>query len=681
MKARSFCRICEVGCGAIVEMASGRMTVGPDPDNPYSQGYFCRKGRWGALVETDPDRLTRPLMRRGEELIPASWEDALGEAGRKLRAVADRHGRQAIAVFSGNSAAYSGHLTLAVRDLMEGIGTDTLFTALSVDCMARYHVAAETFNLLYVVPVPVYDRVPGVFLIGSNATVSQWSPGGAHPGGAKVAADMRRRGGWIAVADPVRHQIADMADTYLRVRPGTDAALLAGLLAFVWREGFADRAYVERYCAGLAQVVEACRDVSIADAAEITSVPEARLHAAYEELARRRAVVLDRGGVGMSRHSTVLSGLALAVNASLGRIDVADGLFLPADSSVRGSLPRGRPKAGRYGREWPSALFARAALGEFAGAGEVAVPEIKALIVIGGNPARSLPNTARVERALQGLEALVVIDIYPTETSRFAHVVLPGSAPYQRADFNFLGAMLTPEGYRIWSDAALPLRDQQRQELWTAERLAAVFRGETPEAAVARPDRSGDHLAEWVKLSPEWYGGMVSPKRSGGYLKGGFPTASGRMEFDRPWIAGIPHALKDARTAAQCESGALRIAGRRLSHAVNSFLHNVPEATRRGNPVLVAPADAVAHNLETGDEVVLEGSFDATTSTVAISDRVPPGTVVLAHGWDHRASDLANAKQASGGNANALTSDEDLDLYTGMPVYHGYRVKLRKPGP
>lgn len=682
MRGRSFCRICEVGCGAVVEVgADGTVMVGPDADNPYSQGYFCRKGRWGAVVETDPDRLTRPLIRRGDGLMPANWEEALGEAGGKLRAIADRHGPEAIAVFSGNSAAYSGHLTLAVRDLMEGMGTDSLFTALSVDCMARYHIAAETFNLLYVVPVPVYDRVPGLFLLGSNATVSQWSPGGAHPGGAKLAAEIRRRRGWIGVADPVRHQIADMADAYLRLRPGTDAALLAGLLAFVWREGCADDDYVRRHCAGLEDVVESCRGVTVAKAAHVTGIPAAELRTAYEEIGRRRVVVLDRGGIGMSRHSTVLSGLALAVNASLGRIDVDDGLFLPRESPVRGSLPRGRPKAGRYGREWPSALLARAILGEGAKLGEVTLPSVKALVVIGGNPARSLPNTPRVERALQRLEALVAIDIYPTDTSRLAHIVLPGSSPYQREDFNFLGAMLTPEGYRIWSEGIVPLRDQQRQELWIADRLAAVFRGEAAAEAVGRPDRSRDRLTGWTKYAADWAGGKVAPRSCGRYLASGFATATGRMEFNRAWVADIAVALDEARAARPSKGGEFRVAGRRLSYAVNSFLHNVPEAAHRGNPVLVSPADAAAHDFKTGDEVALEGPCGTTTAAVAISGRVPDGSLVLAHGWEHRAIDCAHAARARGGNANALTSDEDLDRHTGMPVYHGHRVRLRKSPP
>jgi len=675
--ARSFCRICELGCGSVVAVgADGTVTVEPDPDNPYSRGYFCPKGRWAGYVETDPDRLMRPLLRRDGELGSASWSEALEVVGTRLRLVTESRGPNAIAVFSGNSAAYSGHLSLAVRNLMTALGTDSLFTAFTVDCVARYHVAAEALNLMYAVPVPYYDSVPGILLMGSNATVSQWSPGGSHPGGAKLARDLRARGGWLGVVDPVRQQVAELADEHLTIRPGTDAVFLAGLLAYIWQAGHANRPYVADHCQGLTAIADACADVTPPEVATVCGLDPDMVARVFREVATRPAVVLDRSGLSMSRHATVTAGLALAVNASLGRLDVADGLYVPDYSPVRGHASRGRPEGIRYGKEWPSALLASAILGEARKDINTALPDVKALIVVGGNPARSLPNSGRVAEALAALDLLVVIDIYPTETSSLAHVVLPGTAHYQRADFNFLSAALTPEHYRIWGDPIVPLGPEQREELWIAERIATAFAGAPVDGTNERFDQA---LADWGEAGPAWTGGVMAAPSCGSYLRDGFPTPSGRIEFDRPWAQAVPDTLASIRNSRSSENDTYKVAGRRLAHAVNSFLRTVPEAAKRGNPVLISPADAAALGLIDGETAIIESPSGRTEGVVRVSDKVPDGTIVLSHGWGHggvhRGGSAAGPKDA---NANALTADDAIDRFCGMPVYQGHEVRVRR---
>ncbi len=673
---RSFCRICELGCGSIVKTDGTNVTVGPDRHNPYSKGYFCVKGRWAGEVETDPDRLDAPLLRRAGRLAPVSWKEAIDTIGTKLQEIAAAHGSRSIAIFSGNSAAYSGHLGLAVRNLMAGLGTDTLFTALTVDCIARYHVAAEALNLMYAVPVPFYDRVPGILLMGSNATVSQWSPGGSTPGGARVARDLRARGGWLGVVDPVRHQIADLADDHLAIRPGTDAVLLAGLLSFVWNEGHVARDYVSRNCRGLDDVVAACGEWSVGEIASVCGLEAMDVRRVFEQVVTRPAVVLDRSGLSMAPNATVSAGLALAVNASLGRLDVEDGLFIPDYSPVRGRAIPGRPDGVRYGREWPSALLAEAILGTDIRRKPAELPRVKALIVVGGNPALTLPNSGRVAEALSALDLLVVVDVYPTHTTRFAHAVFPGSSHYQRADFNLLSAGLTPERYRIWTEAALPLRGDQREEMWIADRLVSAFDGAGFDG---EPEAFRDALASWGEAEPGWTGGAVTEKRCGGYLDEGFPTPSGQMEFHRPWTAGIRDALRSACATNPGERGVLAVAGRRLSHAVNSFLHNIPEASARGNPAMISPGDARALDMRPGDRVCLQGPGGSTVATLVVSNRVPDGSVVLAHGWGGEVSEgMSEPRRASEANANAFTSDTDVDPYCGMPVLQNHLVRIAK---
>lgn len=672
---KSFCRICEVGCGSVVSVADGIVSVKPDRDNPYSQGYFCKKGLRGAHVETDPDRLRHPLLRVGGELRRARWDEALSEAGERLRAVSDSYGPNSIAVFSGNSAAYSGHATLAISKLLRGLGSDTIFSALSVDCISRYFVAAETFGLLYSVPVPMYSEVGGIAVIGSNATVNQWSPGGSTPGGGGVAQALLRRGGWLGVVDPQRHPIARMSNHYLRTAPGTNTVFFAALLNYICSHGYVDDAYVAAYCQGLSEVWEACRDVGITEASAACGVSPDELTEFFAQVGENRAAVLDRGGVSMSRNSTIASGLALAINASLGLIDVRRGFHLPDYSPVRGKAGRGRPDGYRYGKEWPSALLASA----IASDGERAatsppLPHVKALIVVAGNALRSLPNTERLREALRELELLVVVDLYPTETAQQADVVLPATSHYQRADFNFLSAMLTPERYQIWTDAITPIVGEERPELWICNALVAAFSGSDIDLAASDISELLENKIQGTREL--WSGGHVGEPVIGKFLTEGFPTPSGKMEFDRPWASEIQAAVT---SELEKDPNKFVLLGRRLPHGVNSFLHNVPEFAAKGNPAWISPDEATRLELSDGDPVQLRTDLGTAETTLRLDDEIPPGAVVFSHGWGHRESmNMSVARTATGGNVNALTSDTDLDPFTGMPIYHGFSVRLER---
>ena len=119
--------------------------------------------------------------------------------------------------------------------------------------------------------------------------------------------------------------------------------------------------------------------------------------------------------------------------------------------------------------------------------------------------------------------------------------------------------------------------------------------------------------------------------------------------------------------------------GRRISYAVNSFLHDIPQAAERGNPAVVSPGDARAQGLNPGDRVCLEGPGGTTEAALAVSARLPDGSIMLAHGWGRRDPEAVSpGRPEPGANTNALTSDVEIDPYCGMPVFQGHPVRLRK---
>ena len=175
---------------------------------------------------------------------------------------------------------------------------------------------------------------------------------------------------------------------------------LAGLLSFVWNGGHVARDYVARHCLGLEDVVAACGGWSPNDVAAVCGLEAVDIERVFQRVVAGPAVVLDRSGLSMAPHATVTAGLTLAVNASLGRLDVENGLFVPDYSAVRGNAIHGRPAGARYGREWPSALLATAILGGDRPPTPSGLPEVKALIVVGGNPAQEPSQFRACRRSL-----------------------------------------------------------------------------------------------------------------------------------------------------------------------------------------------------------------------------------------------------------------------------------------
>src|SRR5215212_8038309 len=113
----TFCRICEAHCGMVATVEDGRVTqLRPDRDHPLSAGYACPKGIAMADVQNDPDRVLHPLRRRPDGTFErVSWDTAMGDIGRRLRAVRDAHGPNAIGWYMGNPGAFSYSHTLWVK--------------------------------------------------------------------------------------------------------------------------------------------------------------------------------------------------------------------------------------------------------------------------------------------------------------------------------------------------------------------------------------------------------------------------------------------------------------------------------------------------------------------------------------------------------------------------------------
>ncbi len=316
------CPLCEAGCGLEITLtaktrsdasdrsASGgsghsglrgrgtQWTVGRirgDRDDVFSHGFICPKGSTLKQLHEDPNRLRQPLLRRGDELVEATWDEAFAEIERRLMPIIETHGRDAVAVYLGNPNAHSLAGMLYGKALIKAIGTKNVYTASTVDQRPKELSAALMFGGGLIVPVPDIDRTDFLLMLGANPYASNGSLATAPDWPGRIEA-LRARGGKLVVVDPRRSRTAQEADEWVAVRPGTDAFLLAGMVRVLLDDGLVDLGTVADYVEGLDRLGPALAPFGPEEVAAITGVDAETIRRLARELADRADAPPSTGG-------------------------------------------------------------------------------------------------------------------------------------------------------------------------------------------------------------------------------------------------------------------------------------------------------------------------------------------------------------------------------------------------
>ena len=417
------------------------LSLQPDPDHPLSQGYACIKGTRFAQVQHDPARITQPLLRqeRGAPLRPVSWNVALGHIGSRLQSLRAQHGPESVGLFLGNAAGHSLGAILGATAFQRGIGTTKSYSSLTLDNSGMFVVTEAVFGNPMFTFLADYAHSDLVVLFGTDPLSSQPSQAQSNPGGHRELMDVARRG-QLVVLDPRASTTARAASTHLALRPGSDAVLLAWLLRDVLRTGrwrsdpLLDPSDMEALTGALA-------GFDLEHATASAGLPASELTALRDRLlSSERPLVWSGLGVLLGPHGTLGYWLTAALQAALGGLDHPGGWIqqrgavdlprLTRRLGMRGSDPTLRSRVGGFA----------AVLGTLASAtlaDDILQPgkdRLRALVVVGGNPALSLPDARKAQRALRELELLVVSDLFVNDTGVLADVVLPATTWLERPE-------------------------------------------------------------------------------------------------------------------------------------------------------------------------------------------------------------------------------------------------------
>ncbi|MDG6103522.1 bifunctional nitrate reductase/sulfite reductase flavoprotein subunit alpha [Dactylosporangium aurantiacum] len=448
-QVRTVCSYCGVGCGIVLDIGRGPdgqprvLKASGDKEHPANRGRLCTKGATSADMLAAPGRLGTAKVRRDRGAAPqdADLDATITETARRLRAIVDEHGPDAVALY------VSGQMTLEAQYLANKLAKGFIGTN-QIESNSRLCMASAgsgyKLSLGSDGPPGSYDDLDhaDVFLvIGANMA-------DCHPILFLRMLDRVKAGAKLIVVDPRRTATAEKADLFLQVNPGTDLALLNGLLHLLVRAGHVDEQFIAEHTEGWAAMPEFLEDYTPARVSGITGIPEASLETAAALIGTAdNWVSCWTMGLNQSTHGTwntnALVNLHLATgaicrtgsgplsltgqpNAMGGREMGYMGPGLPGQRSVlveqdrafvehRWGLPRGtlRTEAGTGTVD----MFRRMAEGQ-----------IKACWIICTNPVASVGNRRTVIEGLEAAELVITQDVYgDTETNAYADVILPAA--------------------------------------------------------------------------------------------------------------------------------------------------------------------------------------------------------------------------------------------------------------
>jgi anaerobic selenocysteine-containing dehydrogenase len=616
-----------------------------NPDHPYSRGELCPKVNRFLDRVYSPDRILRPLVRRGAKgdgnLEPVSWDEAVALVAERLGEIVRRHGGEAVLPWWS-------------------AGTQGLIQQSSLD--RRFFATDVRFARL-------------VLLWGTNTRLTNrhlWP----------FVEEARANGATVVVIDPIRTMTAESADWFVQPLPGTDVALMLGLMHVLVRDDLIDHDYVERHTVGFERLADLVREWSPARVAQVcglgvdeverlgraygTTTPafiRTLIGAEHQEHGAMffRALACLPALTGAWRHRG--SGLARSVGA---------WAETNVDESVFDDVPFIPPTARRainmnhLGRALTDPAME---------------PRVMALFVWNGNPLVSVPNAELTRRGLAREDLFTVVsEQFVTDTARYADVILPAATQIEQTDVVPSWGHL----YLGWNEAAIPPRGEAvpNTELW--RRLARAMGFTEPELFEDDESllRSALHDVDLEPLRQRGFARLSLPEDLRPYAEGGFATASGRAELYSDTLAAQGHdplpGFSPPTEGIGGEEGVTErfplvlMTPKNHTRFLNTSYSHLPKhGPPEGGPFAeLDPTDAAARGIADGDAVRVWNDRGSLTLTARVGTRLRPGVVAVPFGW-------WSQEHGKHGTANSLTNDTLTDWGGGV-AYGSTRVDVER---
>lgn len=455
-EVETICPYCGVGCGIFLGIRGNQViNVRGNPDNPVNKGKLCVKGRYGLGFVNNPQRLTSPLIKRNGRFEEVEWNEALDlvalnfskyinsykkyESNYSNNKIEDkRNGDNAFAVIA--SAKCTNEENYLIQKFTRAVlGTN------NIDHCARLCHAATVSGLSLTLGGSAMtnsiDEISDsncILAIGTNTTST-------HPIIGIEIIKASKSGSKLIVVNPQEIDLCKHADLFLQTKPGSDVALIMGMIRVILDEGLYDEEYINHRCQGFSEFKESIKEFDMNSAVKITGIKEEKIREAARLYASDNpSSIFYAMGITQHCHGTdnvmAISNLALLAG-NIGKYSAGINP-LRGQNNVQGAcdmgvLPDVYPGYQRINEHNNLIKFQDAWDCKLNSEPGLTLPEIidssltgklKSLYIVGENPVLSEPDSSRVIKSLENLDFLVVQDIFLTETAELADVVLPASS-------------------------------------------------------------------------------------------------------------------------------------------------------------------------------------------------------------------------------------------------------------
>lgn len=674
-RTKTVCTYCGVGCSFEIWTKDRHiLKVEPHVDAPVNSISTCVKGKFGWDFINSEERLTKPLIRKGEEFVEASWEEALNLITSKLNGMKESYGSDSIGFIA--SSKCSNEENYLFQKLARSV-----FGTNNIDNCSRYCQSPATMGLMRTVGIGGDSGTIEDLMMTDLVLVIGANPAESHPVlGTRIKRAHKLHGQKLAVIDLRKHELAERADVFLHPKPGTDLILLSAITKYIVDQNWHDRSFLEERVNGVEDYLQSLEKFTLAYAHEQTGLTEQEIIQLATMIHEAKTMCIC-WAMGVTQHlggtdtSTAISNLLL-ITGNYGR--PGTGAYpLRGHNNVQGACDFGTMPAwfpgyeavehdeirARYEKAWGVTLPKKPGYNNHQMVEGITKGKIKAMYLFGEEMALVDSNSNHVEASFEKLEFFVVQDVFFTRTAQYADVVLPASPSLEKEGTFTNTERRIQRFYRVLDPLGESKPDWEIFQL-IANRLGANWNYHHPseimaEAASLAPIFAGvsyERLEDWN--SQVW---PVQPDGTSTPLlfteRFGFPDGKARMfsvDWTPPFDPGTEFDvhLNNGRLLEHFHEG-------NMTYRSKGLTHKVP------NPWVEISSDlAKERGVEDGSLVRLTSPYGEVEVRALVTDNVGKNEIYLTmNSFEERKA------------VNRLTSSyHDKQTYT--PNYKEMGVKL-----
>jgi len=699
-KVRTACRGCHGVCQVLVHLEGGSVVkVTGDPNSPTSRGYICPKGKASPKFLYHPDRLKYPLRRAGErgenQWERITWEEALNRIADRFTTIKEESGAEFVAIGQGTGRPH----TEWTGRFANAFGTPNYIGPAHVCFVPRVISSGMTMGRVPVSDIYGFGGEMPACIMNWGCNITETGAADGMCGGMLNRAIKKAHK--VIVVDPRRIKLAEKADHWLQLRPGTEGALALAFINAIITEDLVDHEFVEKYTVGYDRLVEHVKDFTPEWAEPITRVSAEEIRRAARTFATNSPACLQWGnGIDMSVCSFHTGRSMLILMAITGNIDKPGGMALwvpPAGVKPKSTLVN----PDHRGRKFlpPGQAEKMIGAGKFPFCPNTHTPtfwesvntgmpyRVRGIWLIGTNPLVTGTQGPKIEQALkEHLEFTVVSDIFMTPTAQLADLVLPAATWLEQDDvvyFHKIWCTLARKKVAQYEEA----RDDRDVIFDLAERLGLQE---------AFPWTSSEAYLEWVLedtgLDFEAFcerGILLGEMRYRKYETEGFDTPSGKFEIfssimDHAGVSPLPiyrePPLSPTSTPElEKDYPLILMSGTKIRAFFHSELRQI-DSLRKENPdplLEIHPDTAASLRINEGDWVWVESPHSKVKMRAKLFDGIAPDVVNAQHGWWFPEEDPPEYGWKRS-NINLLFGDDHFDPENGSEPLKSYLCNVYK---